>query len=199
MSSKRQLSATISTAAASAAATSVKVSKARKTANTTDIPADLYKDVKYLLKSEPDEFSLDKLRSCSNETSIWDGIRNPQARNNLRLMKKDEMAYFYYSSNKKDTGIHGLVKVVSEEYFPDPSAVDAKHKYFDAKCTDPTKWSSVTIKFVHQLDSPVLLSDLKADSALADMSLFKQSRLSVQTIKKSEAEHVFETYIKPNL
>jgi predicted RNA-binding protein with PUA-like domain len=193
--SKRQLSSITAIA-------SSKASKARhiSDANNNEFSSSLslYKDVKFLLKSEPDEFSLDKLRSCEDGTSIWDGIRNPQARNNLRLMKRNDLAYFYYSSNKKETGIHGLVRVVSDEFFPDPSAVDPKHKYFDPKCTDPTKWSSINIKFVHQLDSPVLLSKLKDDSAMSDMALFKQSRLSVQPIKKSEADHIFEAYIKPN-
>ncbi len=67
-------------------------------------------------------------------------------------MKKGELAYFYYSNNKKETGICGLVRI-DKEYFPDPSAMNPKHKYYDAKCKDPEKWSSVNIKFVHKLVS----------------------------------------------
>ena len=110
-------------------------------------------------------------------------------------MKLNDLAYFYYSSNKKETGIHGIVRVV-KEHFPDPSANNPKHKYYDPKCEDPSKWSSVNIAFVHLLEKPVLLSEMKVDTALSDMDLFKQSRLSVQNIKASEAEHIYETYIK---
>ncbi len=110
-------------------------------------------------------------------------------------MKENDLAYFYYSSNKKETGIHGLVRIVKES-FPDPSAIDPKHKYYDPKCEDPNKWSSVNIKFVHTLERPVLLTEMKADPALSDMALFKQSRLSVQIIKKNEADHIFKTYMK---
>jgi predicted RNA-binding protein with PUA-like domain len=173
--SKRKLPSSVAAVASSSHASSKtrKVLDLEEASSSSSSRAYQYQDVTFLLKSEPGEFSLDTLRSCERGTSVWDGIRNMQARKHIRQMKCGDLAYFYYSSHQKKTGIHGLVRVVSDAYFPDLSAMNPKHKYFDPKCKDPAKWSSVNIEFVHQLDIPVLLSDLKTDTALSDMALFK--------------------------
>lgn len=124
----------------------------------------------WLLKSEPQDFSLARLRA--ERTTRWDGIRSASARANLRRMRINDSALFYHSSAGKETGIVGTVRVVREAY-PDPA---------------DEKWSCVDIEFVSELDQPLLLRELKQlvqqpeGSAIADMVLFRQSRLSVQPV-----------------
>lgn len=125
----------------------------------------------WLLKSEPQDFSLARLRA--ERTTRWDGIRSASARANLRGMRINDSALFYHSSAGKETGIVGTVRVVREAY-PDPA---------------DEKWSCVDIEFVSELDQPLLLRELKQlvqrpeGSAIADMVLFRQSRLSVQPVE----------------
>ena len=122
----------------------------------------------WLLKSEPDAWSWDN--QVKEGASMWDGVRNYQARNNLKEMKINDLCFFYHSV--KERSIIGIVKVV-KEYYPDP--------------TDKTeRFVVVDVKATKKLKNPVSLDQIKENSKLKDISLVKQSRLSVMPLKKTE-------------
>ena len=122
----------------------------------------------WLLKSEPDEWSWEK--QVKEGASMWDGVRNYQARNNLKEMKKNDLCFFYHSVTERS--IVGVVKVV-KEYYPDP--------------TDKTgRFVVVDVKATKKLKNPVSLDQIKENSRLQDIALVKQSRLSVMPLKKTE-------------
>ena len=122
----------------------------------------------WLLKSEPDAWSWDN--QVKEGASMWDGVRNYQARNNLKEMKKNDLCFFYHSV--KERSIVGIVKVV-KEYYPDP--------------TDKTgRFVVVDVKATKKLKNPVSLGQIKENSKLQDIALIKQSRLSVMPLKKTE-------------
>ena len=122
----------------------------------------------WLLKSEPDAWSWDN--QVKEGASMWDGVRNYQARNNLKKMKKNDLCFFYHSVTEKS--IIGIVKVV-KEYYPDP--------------TDKTgRFVVVDVKATKKLKNPVSLDQIKENTKLQDIALVKQSRLSVMPLKKTE-------------
>ena len=122
----------------------------------------------WLLKSEPDAWSWDN--QVKEGASMWDGVRNYQARNNLKEMKKNDLCFFYHSVSERS--IVGIVKVV-KEYYPDP--------------TDKTgRFVVVDVKATKKLKNPVSLDQIKENSKLQDIALVKQSRLSVMPLKKTE-------------
>ena len=122
----------------------------------------------WLLKSEPDAWSWDN--QVKEGASMWDGVRNYQARNNLKEMKKNDLCFFYHSVTERT--IVGIVKVV-KEYYPDP--------------TDKTgRFVVVDIKAIKKLKNPVTLDQIKENIKLQDIALVKQSRLSVMPLKKTE-------------
>tara|TARA_B100001057_G_C22427416_1_gene786040 strand:+ start:137 stop:544 length:408 start_codon:yes stop_codon:yes gene_type:complete len=131
--------------------------------------------VKYwLLKSEPNAWSW--ANQVKEGASMWDGVRNYQARNNLRKMKKNDLCFFYHSV--KERSIVGIVKVV-KEYYPDP--------------TDETeRFVVVDVKAIKKLKNPVSLDQIKENDKLKDIALVKQSRLSVMPLKKVEWDIVIE-------
>ena len=122
----------------------------------------------WLLKSEPDAWSWDN--QLKEGVSMWDGVRNYQARNNLKEMKKNDLCFFYHSVTERS--IVGIVKVV-KEYYPDP--------------TDKTgRFVVVDVKAIKKLKNPVSLDQIKENNKLKDIALVKQSRLSVMPLKKTE-------------
>ena len=122
----------------------------------------------WLLKSEPDAWSWEN--QVKEGASMWDGVRNYQARNNLKEMKKNDLCFFYHSVTERS--IVGIVKVV-KEYYPDP--------------TDKTgRFVVVDVKATKKLKNPVSLDQIKENSKLQDIALVKQSRLSVMPLKKNE-------------
>ena len=122
----------------------------------------------WLLKSEPDAWSWDN--QVKEGASMWDGVRNYQARNNLKEMKKNDLCFFYHSVTEKS--IVGIVKVV-KEYYPDP--------------TDKTdRFVVVDVKATKKLKNPVSLDQIKENDKLKNIALVKQSRLSVMPLKKTE-------------
>ena len=122
----------------------------------------------WLLKSEPDAWSWDN--QVKEGASMWDGVRNYQARNNLKEMKKNDLCFFYHSVTERS--IVGIVKVV-KEYYPDP--------------TDKTgRFVVVDVKAMKKLKNPVSLDQIKGNGKLQDIALVKQSRLSVMPLKKTE-------------
>jgi len=144
----------------------------------------------WLIKSEPDVFSFDDLLAAPKQTTCWDGVRNSSARNFLRDgMKKGDLA-FYYHSNAEPSAIVGICEVVREGY-PDHTALDPSHDYYDAASSaDTPTWFMVDVKAVKKLASPVALPAIKSSAALADMALVKVGRLSVVPVQPDEWETV---------
>lgn len=128
----------------------------------------------WLVKSEPATYSWQKLNADGR--TVWDGVRNFQARNNLRLMKKNDLVLFYHSNDGK--AVVGIAKVIKEAY-QDPT-------------TDDTNWLVVDIAPVEGLKKPVTLELIKADKRLKDIGLVKQGRLSVVALKAAEFDRIVE-------
>ena len=124
----------------------------------------------WLFKSEPTSYSIDDL--ARDKTTHWDGVRNYQARNNLKEMKKGDKLLFYHSNVGKE--VVGVAKV-SKPAFPDP--------------TDE-KWIAVEVQPVRKFKKTVTLADIKANLALKDIGLVRQSQLSVIALTKDEFDEV---------
>jgi predicted RNA-binding protein with PUA-like domain len=137
----------------------------------------------WLMKSEPDAYSIDDLERDGRD--MWDGIRNYQARNMMRDDMRVGDEVFFYHSNCREPGIVGIMKVASEPY-PDPTQFDPESKYFDPKSTaeDP-RWILVDVAFVRKLSRPVTLAELKAEDGLDGMILLRRgNRLSVMPVEE---------------
>ena len=120
----------------------------------------------WLMKSEPDVWSIDQQKKTGNKGSPWDGVRNYQAAKNLKAMKKGDQCFFYHSNIGKE--IVGIVSVLKE--------------YFLDKTDKSGRFVAVTVKFVKRLDKPITLKEIKKNKDLSHLSLIKQSRLSVMPI-----------------
>ena len=139
----------------------------------------------WLLKSEPDEFSLADLFAQNRRRSCWDGVRNYQARNMLRDdFRKGDQAFFYHS-NCAEPGIVGIVDVVREAY-PDDTAFDPANPHFDPKSDQENpRWFMVDVRYKRKLKRTITLKELRnyADSSLSDMLLLRTgNRLSVMPV-----------------
>lgn len=144
----------------------------------------------WLVKSEPDVFSFDDLVAAPKQTTCWDSVRNSGARNFLRDGMKKGDCVFYYHSNATPSGIVGICEVVKAGY-PDHTAFDPSHPYYDADSDPETPmWYMVDLRAVAALDRMVTLPEIKADQALAEMSLIKVSRLSVVPVQEPEWNHI---------
>jgi predicted RNA-binding protein with PUA-like domain len=139
----------------------------------------------WLMKSEPDTFSIDDLKRRKREP--WDGVRNYQARNFMRDGMRVGDKVFFYHSNCAEPGISGIAAVASEAY-PDPSQFDPKSAYFDpASSHDKPRWMLVEVKFVRKLKRVITLEELKTQPALADMPLVRKgNRLSVMPVSAED-------------
>tara|TARA_A100000164_G_C21824539_1_gene732157 strand:- start:21 stop:434 length:414 start_codon:yes stop_codon:yes gene_type:complete len=120
----------------------------------------------WLLKSEPDVWSIDQQKKTGAKGAPWDGVRNYQAAKNLKNMKKGDHCFFYHSNIGKE--IVGIVEVI-KEYYPD-------------KTDQSQRFVAVTVKFLKKLVKPVKLEEIKKNKQLSHLSLIKQSRLSVMPI-----------------
>lgn len=146
----------------------------------------------WLMKSEPDTFGIDHLAAAKGKTASWDGVRNYQARNYLRAMKKGDLAFFYHSSCDVP-GIAGIVQVVKEAY-PDPTAFDAAHHHYDAdsKPEDP-RWFMVDVKLKKKLKNVISLDELRrhASGKLKNMIVLKRgNRLSITPVTAGEFDFI---------
>src|ERR1043166_927906 len=134
----------------------------------------------WLMKSEPNAFSITDLKNQKNQTTFWDGVRNYQARNMMRdQMKVDDLAFFYHS-NCNPPGIVGIVKIVKKAY-PDPTAFNPEDPHFDPKSSiDKPTWYGVEVKFVKEFNRIISLEELKKQPGLEGMQLLRKgNRLSV--------------------
>ncbi len=141
----------------------------------------------WLMKSEPDVFSIDHLRKMPRKTEHWDGIRNYQARNFMRDdMKKGDLAFFYHS-NCEEPGIVGIMEIASAAY-PDHTAFEPGQKYFDEKSTpENPRWMMVDVKFKKKFKKNVSLASLKEEKKLSKMRLVQRgNRLSILPVTASE-------------
>ena len=139
---------------------------------------------KWLVKSEPGEYSIDDLKK--DKRTIWDGVRNYQARNFLKEMQKGDEVIFYHSVTDP-VGIAGVAKI-SKEAAPDPTQFNKRSKYYDEKATkDNPRWFSPELRFVKKFKEVLPLSDLKEQKALKDMVLLRRgNRLSVMPVTEKE-------------
>lgn len=140
----------------------------------------------WLLKSEPSTYAIDDLIAQPGRRDHWDGIRNYQARNFLRAMKRGDLAFFYHSSCPTP-GIVGVVRIVREAY-PDPTARDPESPYHDPRATsDEPRWSMVDVEFVHRIDPLISLAEMRHFPELADMVILRRgNRLSVTPVTADE-------------
>ncbi len=120
----------------------------------------------WLLKSEPNVWSLNQQKKAGNKGVPWDGVRNYQAANNLKAMKKGDQCFFYHSNIGKE--IVGIVEIIKEHYLD--------------KTDQSGRFVAVTVKFLRELKKPIPLEDIKKNKQLSHLSLIKQSRLSVMSI-----------------
>ena len=120
----------------------------------------------WLLKSEPDVWSIEQQKKAGSKGASWDGVRNYQAAKNLKLMRKGDQCFFYHSNIGKE--IVGIIEVIKEAYLDK---------------TDQTgRFVAVTVKFIKKLNKPISLENIKKNKELRHLSLVKQSRLSVMSI-----------------
>jgi predicted RNA-binding protein with PUA-like domain len=126
----------------------------------------------WLIKSEPDTYGFDQMKS--DKKTLWDGVRNYQARNFMKEMKKGDIALFYHSG--KDRQVVGEVEIV-KEYYQDPT-------------TEDTNWVVVDVKYKKTFANPVDLAEIKARKTLSEMHLVRNSRLSVSSVKKKEYDMI---------
>ena len=124
----------------------------------------------WLMKTEPSTFSWEDL--VQDKKAVWDGVRNFQARNNLKAMKKGDLAFIYHSMD--DKAVIGIAEII-REHFPDPKDKD---------------WAAVEIKPVQKLKNTVNLGTIKQEKRLTNMVLVNNSRLSVQPVRKEEFDLV---------
>jgi len=120
----------------------------------------------WLMKSEPDVWSIDQQKNAGSKGAPWDGVRNYQAAKNLKAMKKGDQCFFYHSNIGKE--IVGIVEVIKEHYLD--------------KTDQSGRFVAVTVKFLSKLDRPISLVEIKKNKELGHLSLIKQSRLSVMPI-----------------
>jgi predicted RNA-binding protein with PUA-like domain len=144
----------------------------------------------WLLKSEPYVYSIHHLKNDGQ--TVWDGVRNYQARNFLRQMIKGDLCFFYHS-NVNVPGIFGLVQVV-ENYVIDPTQFNPQSKYYDPKSTrEKPRWHTVSVKFVKIFPNPVYLKQLKEEFNSDDLLLIRRgNRLSVMPIEPNIAQKIFQ-------
>ncbi|MBI1767709.1 MAG: EVE domain-containing protein [Bacteroidetes bacterium] len=124
----------------------------------------------WLVKTEPETYSLDDL--ARDKKTTWDGVRNFQARSNLKGMKKGDLAFVYHTGDEKS--VVGIAEI-TKEFFPDP-----KDK----------EWAAVEIGYKKKLKKPVTLASIKSEKKMANMYLVRAARLSVQSVTKEEFDFV---------
>ena len=120
----------------------------------------------WLMKSEPDVWSIDQQKKAGKKGAAWDGVRNYQAAKNLKAMKKRDQCFFYHSNIGKE--IVGIVEVIKEHYLD--------------KTDQSGRFVAVTVKFLKKLNKPVSLEKIKKNKQLSHLSLIRQSRLSVMPV-----------------
>ena len=147
----------------------------------------------WLMKSEPDVFSIDDLAKRPRQTEAWDGVRNYQARNFMRQMQVGDQAFFYHSSCEVP-GVAGLMRVAAAAY-PDPTQFDPKHDHYDpASKREEPRWSLVDMQFERKLKRIISLTELREhEKKLQGLRLLERgSRLSVIPVKPEHWAYILK-------
>jgi len=144
----------------------------------------------WLFKTEPDAFSIDDLKTAPQQTTLWEGVRNYQARNFMRDdIKLGDLVFIYHSSCKQ-VGVVGIATVTKEAY-PDPTQFDLNSDYYDAKATpDKPRWFVVDVTYKSHLNKRVSLKDIKTNEAITELALKKAGRLSVMPVTQNDWEQI---------
>lgn len=147
----------------------------------------------WLVKTEPESFSIDDLAASPDQTTFWSGVRNYQARNFMRDEMKLGDRVLFYHSNSDPNCIVGVAKVVREGY-PDHTAWDKRNDHYDPKASAENPiWQMVDLKLEKKFAEPVTLDSLKSVPALKNMELLRRgSRLSVQPVTKDEFDAILQ-------
>ena len=147
----------------------------------------------WLLKTEPESFSIQDLQNAPKQTTFWDGVRNYQARNTLRDDMKLGDRVLFYHSNADPPAIVGTARVVKEGY-PDYTAWDENNHHYDPGSTpENPRWYMVDIQLEQSFDQPLGLDELRKVNSLAKMELLRKgSRLSVQPVTAAEFKQVLK-------
>jgi predicted RNA-binding protein with PUA-like domain len=145
----------------------------------------------WLMKSEPDAFSITDLYNRPGRIEHWDGVRNYQARNMMREEMKLGDQVFFYHSNCEEPGIVGIMEIVREGY-PDFTAFDPDNKHFDPKSDpDNPRWMMVDVRHVRTLSRTISLRELKEKPELSDLALVKRgNRLSIMPVNKEQWDFI---------
>ncbi len=143
----------------------------------------------WLMKSEPDVFSIDNLSRDGH--SLWEGVRNYQARNFMMTGMKPGDSFLFYHSNAEPPGVAGIGKI-KDSAIPDPTQFNKKSEYYDPKSTlENPRWHCVRVEFKEKFKRLVTLSELRNDKALKKMLLLRPGqRLSIMPVSKQEFEHI---------
>ncbi len=140
----------------------------------------------WLMKSEPDVFSIEDLKRANNQTTMWEGVRNYEARNFMRDQMKPGDKVLFYHSNATPPSIVGTAVIASEAY-ADPTQFNPDHDYFDPKSTlDNPRWFLVDVKYQSTFSKPVLREQLLQHPVLSEMMLFKRNRLYITPVTEQE-------------
>lgn len=142
----------------------------------------------WLLKNEEADYSIDDFRK--DKKTLWDGVRNYQARNFIREMKSDD-SFIYYHSNGNPSGAAGVGKIISEPY-PDPTQFQKKNKYYESRATrEKPVWTTVDVQFVEKFKNLVPLEGIKNNKTLKGIVVAKKgNRLSVSPITKQHFDEI---------
>jgi len=147
----------------------------------------------WLIKSEPDAYSIDDLKNAAGRKTHWDGIRNYQARNFMRDgMQKGDLAFFYHS-NCKPPGIVGMCEIVSTSAYPDHTAFDSNEKYFDSKSDpDNPRWLMVDVKYRRKTKRMISLEEIKqhADQLEGFPLIRRGNRLSLMPVSQEHWDFI---------
>ncbi len=144
----------------------------------------------WLFKAEPHIYGIEHLAAEPGQTGRWDGIRNYQARNFLRDQVGLNDEVLIYHSSCKNIGIVGTAKIVRTAY-PDPVQFNPESNYYDPKSSQENpRWVSVDIQLTRRFSNLIPLVELKAQTALAEMTLLKQGRLSIQPVSAEEWKYI---------
>ncbi|MGO2011144.1 EVE domain-containing protein [Pseudoalteromonas sp.] len=146
----------------------------------------------WLFKTEPDDFSINDLKNSPKQTTMWEGVRNYQARNFIRdNIKQGDLVMLYHSSCKH-VGVVGIATVTRNAY-PDPSQFDLSHAYYDAKATKvKPRWFVVDVTYKKHLTKLVSLRAIKANDTVSDIALKKSGRLSIMPVTESDWREILK-------
>ncbi|HYW76641.1 MAG TPA: EVE domain-containing protein [Gammaproteobacteria bacterium] len=144
----------------------------------------------WLMKSEPSVFGIDDLARAPGKKTLWDGVRNYQARNFMRDMRVGDEVFFYHS-NCAEPGIVGIMRIVREAY-PDPTQFDRKDPHYDPKSKpESPRWSVVDVEYVKRFKATIALSEMKQDGALDGMKILQRgNRLSVTPVSEKHWKRI---------